>query len=69
MFLYTLKSFNKFIELIEDDIFKIDLIARISKSGIDKGKYRNKNVVFSIRKQDISKLFECYYQFDYDRTY
>ena len=63
--LYNLKSFNTFIDLISHQTLKIDLISRISKSGADKGRYRNKNIVFSISKKDISKLFDCYYKISY----
>lgn len=60
--LYTIKTFETFLSLIEQDYLKIDLISRISKSGPDKGRYRNKNVVFSIKKDDIDKLFDCCYK-------
>lgn len=59
--LFKLKNFDVFLKLIENNILKIDLISRISKSGVDKGRYRNKNIVFSIYKCDIDKLFDCYY--------
>lgn len=69
IFLYKLKSFDTFLKLIENDFIEISIIARLSKSGEDKGRYRNKNIVFSIKKQNIPLLFECYYQYDYDRKY
>ena len=61
MSLFKLKDFNTFLKLLENGILKIDLISRISKSGVDKGRYRNKNIVFSISKCDVDKLFDCYY--------
>ena len=46
---------------------KISLIARISKSGEDIKKYRNKNLVFQIDKDKIDKLFEKLYEINYDK--
>ena len=69
IFLYTLKSFDTFLELIERNILDIQIISRISKSGEDIGRYRNKNVEFSIKKEKIPLLFDCYYQYDYDKRY
>ena len=44
----------------------VDIIARINKSGIDKGRYRNKNLVFKIKKSRIEELFKYIYQINYD---
>lgn len=64
--MYNLSSFDNFISLLNDDEIEISLIARIEKSGIDKGRYRNKNLVFSIKKDKIEKLFKKIYTFNYD---
>lgn len=56
--IYKLKKFDIFLELLNRGIIEISLISRISKSGIDKGKYNNKNLVFHIKKNYISLLFE-----------
>ena len=69
IFLYHLKNFDTFLNLIDRNGLEISVISRISKSGVDEGRYRNKNVVFSIRKENIFRLFDCYYQYDYDRVY
>lgn len=69
IFLYKLKSFDVFLELIEKNKLEIQIVSRINKSGQDIGKYRNKNIEFSIEKSNIPLLFECYYQYDYDRKY
>ena len=69
MFLYKLKSFDVFLNLIENGFINIEIIARIGKSGTSLGKYCNKNLVFSIKKEFIPRLFDCYYQYDYDRKY
>ena len=50
MAIYELKPFEKFIELLKEDIVKVSLIARIEKSGNEIGRYRNKNLVFQINK-------------------
>lgn len=58
MAIYKLKPFEKFIELLKEDIVKVSLIARIEKSGNKIGRYRNKNLVFQINKEYINKLFK-----------
>ena len=57
MNLYKIISFEKFIELLEKDIIKVSLISRMNKSGVDAGRYRNKNLVFQIDKNKIETLF------------
>lgn len=64
--IYALNSFDCFISLLEAGIIKAELISRISKSGKDKGKYKNKNVIFYIFKENIDKLFSCKYFYNYD---
>ena len=64
--IYKAFNFEKFLELLKDDIIKVDLISRMNKSGIDKGRYRNKNLIFCIPKDKISKLFKSIYSYDYD---
>ncbi len=69
IFLYELKSFDCFIDMLSKNLLKVSVISRISKSGNDKGHYRNKNIEISIKKENIPYLFECYYQFDCDKKY
>ena len=64
--IYELYTFEKFIELLESGYIIVDLIARLNKSGVDKGRYRNKNLVFSIRKIDVDKLFNKVYEYNAD---
>ena len=64
--IYNLISYKKFIELLKTGIIDVSLIERISKSGKDTGRYRNKNLVFNIKKQNIEKLFHKFYSFDSD---
>ena len=65
---YTLKSFNTFIELLKKGEIEVTLNSRIQKSGIYMGRYYNKNLVFQIKKQNIEKLFDIKYYYNYDFT-
>ena len=65
--IYKLKSFKTFLKLLDEEIIKVSLIARISKSGNDKGRYRNQNLVFKINKYNINKLYDILYEYDYDK--
>ena len=64
--MYQLIGFEKFIDLLKNDLIDVSLISRISKSGVDKGRYRNKNLVFNIKKRNIEKLFEKIYSYNSD---
>ena len=64
--LYNTKKFDTFLNLMEKNMLVITLIARVSKCGEDRGRYKNKNVVFAISKDNIDRLFECYYDYDCD---
>lgn len=64
--IYKLISFEKFIDLLKEDKLTINLISRISKSGIRKGEYKNKNLSFGIPKNLITELFELKFSYDYD---
>lgn len=66
MVLYRIKDFQVFLYLLKKGIIKVSLIARISKSGIDEGRYRNKNLVFKLKNNDLDKLFDEIYKYDYD---
>lgn len=67
MIIYKVTSFERFLTLLENDIIKVDLISRMNKSGIDAGRYRNKNLVFYIYKDKMEKLLKeiCSYNNDY----
>ena len=54
--LYRLKSYENFIKQIEKGSFNIEIIARLTKSGKDSSRYRNKGLVFTLKK---SYLIEC----------
>lgn len=64
--IYKLISFERFIRLLKFGVIEVSLISRISKSGEDAGRYRNKNLVFNIKKNNIEKLFSKMYSYDND---
>ena len=64
--IYKLKNYNTFFNLLKEDIIKVELSSTISKSGIDKGKYKNKNLIFKINKDDILELFDLVTEYDHD---
>ena len=64
--IYKLISFERFLRLLKFGVIEVSLISRISKSGEDSGRYRNKNLVFSIKKNNLEKLFNNIYSYDND---
>ena len=64
--LYKLMSFERFLILLEQDELTINLISRISKSGVNKGKYKNKNLSIGIEKWNIDKLYTLVYSYNHD---
>lgn len=64
--IYRFTDFDNFLLLLNEGIIKVKLISRISKSGNDIGRYRNKNLVFMIDKCDLDRLFDRVYFYDYD---
>lgn len=65
--LYELISFKKFVELLYDDnIIIISLISRIGKSGNDISRYRNENLVFQIKIDNLNMFFKEIYSYDFD---
>ena len=66
MTLYKLNSFEKFIELLEKGYIKVEIIGRVSKSGENAGRQKNKNLVFSIPKEKIELLFNKITEYNSD---
>lgn len=64
--IYNLIGFERFLRLLKFGVIEVSLVSRISKSGEDTGRYRNKNLVFSIKKINIEKLFTNIYSYDND---
>ena len=67
--IFKLKGFDTFLNLLKNGVIDIGLIARIGKSGNDKGRYRNKNLVFQISKKNINLLFDKVYSANNDVNY
>lgn len=64
--IYKFTSFDKFIELLKNDIIIVDIVGRVSRSGTEIGRQRNKNLVFKISKDNINKLFKTVKTYDAD---
>jgi len=64
--IYKLKPFETFIELLEKDYIKVEIVGRVSRSGIEQGRQRNKNLVFSISKENIDLLFQKIIEYNND---
>ncbi|MBQ3021153.1 MAG: hypothetical protein IJD92_02875 [Bacilli bacterium] len=66
--LYELKNFYTFKNLLKNGLIEVSIISRISKSGDNKGRYCNKNLVFQIKKDNIEKLFNKVTYYNYDEN-
>ena len=55
--MYKLKSFEYFLEAIENHKIKISLILRLRKIKTNQGKPDYKNLTFAINKQDLDYIF------------
>lgn len=64
--IYKLKSFETFLKLLENNYIKVEIIGRVARSGIEKGRQRNKNLVFSLPKEYIDLLFEKQIEYNND---
>lgn len=64
---YELKN-NVFLKLLEEGKIVVTLESRIGKSGMYEGKYKNKNLVFKIKREFLEELFTKIYSIntDYD---
>ncbi len=69
MSIYELISTEKFIELIEKNVIDISLVGRISRSGSEKGRQRNKGLIFKIPKENINKLFKEIITYNLDNNF
>ena len=65
--IYRLKFFENFINALEKGIIKINLVGRISRSGSETGRQRNKNLVFQIDKKNIEEIFKIVKIYDHDK--
>lgn len=62
--IYHLKDFKTFLNLIENNTICISLISRINKSKSNGGKYKNKNLIFAIKRENIELLFDKIYSYE-----
>ncbi|HPF82989.1 MAG TPA: MvaI/BcnI family restriction endonuclease [Bacilli bacterium] len=63
-----LKSFERFIELIKENKLSISIEGRVSRSGEEEGRQRNKNIVFRLPKENVEYLFDKIYCYDHDKN-
>ena len=54
---YKLRDTNLFLKLLEEGKIFVTLESRIGKSGNNLGKYKNKNLVFKIKREYVNDLF------------
>ena len=59
--IYQFRGFSIFLEMLKQGEIDVALVSRIGRSGSELGKYKNKNLVFKIRKDKIDCLFERIY--------
>lgn len=64
--IYYLKSFEKFLYLLERDYIKVSLLGRVSRSGVEEGRQRNKNLIFYLPKKNIEYLFNKIFEYNGD---
>ena len=67
--IYKLKSFDVFLSLLQQDCINVSIMGRVSRSGIEKGRQRNKNLVFYIDKEKIDLLFDKVKDYNNDLKY
>lgn len=58
---YKLKSFDKFIELIDKDVIRISLKIGVYRDGVKKGLPHDRGTSFELRTFDFYQLFEHIY--------
>lgn len=66
MMIYRLKSYDNFLEQIKKGTFDIRIIARLTKFGNDTSRYRNKGLVFALKKELFDRVFNLEYVCDFD---
>ena len=64
--IYKLKSFETFMELLSKDYIRTTIVGRVSRSGTENGRQRNKNLVFSLPKEHIDLLFKKIVEYNSD---
>ena len=54
--------------LREKDKIEVTLCARVSRSGVECGRQRNKNLVFKILKESVDELFLKEFEYNFDTS-
>lgn len=62
--IYRLGSMEKFILALKNGIIAAQLTVNVGKSGTKKGKIRNKNLTFLLKKNCINKVFDKVYEYN-----
>lgn len=60
------KEFEFFMSLLKQYKLDISIYGRVSRSGEDSGRQRNKNLVIKIPKESIELLFKKVYEYNHD---
>lgn len=68
MMIYKMKSYENFLEQIKRGTFDIQIIARLTKYGKDISRYRNKGLVFALKKELFDRVFDLEYVSDFDNN-
>ena len=63
---YALKDEKYIIDMINEGKIIVSLESRIGLSGVNKGKYKNKNLIFKLKKDYIEDLYNKELTFDND---
>jgi len=62
--IYRLDNMKKFILALKEGIITAQLVVNVNKSGSRKGKLRNKNLTFLLKKDCINKVFDKVYKYN-----
>lgn len=65
---YKIKDFDIFLDLLEKDRIEVTLCGRVSRSGEECGKQKNKNLVFKILKESVDELFLKEFEYNFDTS-
>lgn len=67
--IYKLRSFDRFLEMLENDDINIALICRVTRSGEKEGKQRNKGLIFEIAQEKLESLFDLVLHYNTDEKW
>lgn len=64
--LYYLKSFDKFLYMLENNYINVSILGRVSRSGSEEGRQRNKNLMLYLPKCYVEYLFYKIFEYNAD---